>query len=103
MFLFLVGIWHCEIIAHNIPSLFSQVPFGLTADGQIWPRNLNTLIGGTAGKIYLIVGNSGIQTGLGMDFIFGQTFLERFYSAYDTGNKQVGLATTSFTNATINY
>ncbi len=30
------------------------------------------------------------------------TFLERFYSVYDTGKKQVGLANTRFTKANTN-
>lgn len=32
----------------------------------------------------------------------GFAFLQRFYSVYDTGNAQVGLATTAFTDATTN-
>ena len=32
----------------------------------------------------------------------GFTFLQRFYSVYDTTNSQVGLATTEFTNAETN-
>jgi cathepsin E len=84
-------------------SLLSpQVKFALTANAQIWPRSLNTQIGGTADSIYLIVGDSGNDSGSGLDFILGQTFLERFYSVYDTANQRVGLATTSFTTATSN-
>ena len=79
-----------------------QVSFGLTANGQIWPRALNADIGGVAGTIYLIVGDIGNDSGSGLDFINGQTFLERFYSVFDTANKRVGLATTSFTDATTN-
>ena len=75
----------------------------LTPNGQIWPRNLNTDIGGVAGDIYLIVGNIGTKSGSGLDFINGQTFLERFYAVFDTTHKQVGLATTSFTDATTNW
>jgi len=78
------------------------VSFGLTPNGQIWPRALNTDIGGVAGAIYLIVGNIGTRSGSGLDFINGQTFLERFYSVFDTANKRVGLATTPFTGATTN-
>jgi cathepsin E len=63
---------------------------------------LNTFIGGVAGDFYLIVGDLGTNSGEGLDFINGQTFLERFYSVFDTGNKRVGLATTSFTTATTN-
>lgn len=37
-----------------------------------------------------------------MDFINGYTFLERFYSVYDTTNKRVGLATTANTKAMTN-
>ena len=84
-------------------SLLSpQVKFELTANAQIWPRSLNTPIGGTAGDIYLIVADSGSNSGSGLDFILGQTFLERFYSVYDTANQRVGLAKTSYTTATSN-
>ena len=81
---------------------FDQTTFGLTPNGQIWPRSLNSVIGGVAGSIYLIVGNLGTPSGEGLDFINGQTFLERFYAVFDTANKRVGLATTSFTDATTN-
>ncbi|KAJ7201370.1 family A1 protease [Mycena pura] len=76
--------------------------FALTPNAQIWPRSLNTAIGGTAGKIYLIVADIGSVSGLGLDFINGMTFLERFYSVYDTANKRVGIATTPRTTATTN-
>jgi len=76
--------------------------FGLTPNGQIWPRALNADIGGVAGTIYLIVGDIGNNSGSGLDFINGQTFLERFYSVFDTANKRVGLASTPFTSATTN-
>jgi len=82
--------------------LIGGTTFGLTANAQIWPRALNTDIGGVAGNIYLIVGDIGTNSGSGLDFINGQTFLERFYSVFDTTNKRVGLATTPFTAATTN-
>ncbi|KIL59258.1 hypothetical protein M378DRAFT_14958 [Amanita muscaria Koide BX008] len=78
------------------------VTFPLTANGQIWPRSLNSFIGGTANSIYLIVADIGSPSGQGLDFIDGYTFLERFYSVFDTANKRVGFATTSFTTATTN-
>jgi cathepsin E len=81
---------------------FDQVSFGLTPNGQIWPRVLNTAIGGASNSILLIVGDIGAPSGSGLDFINGQTFLERFYSVFDTTNRRVGLATTSFTTATTN-
>lgn len=36
-----------------------QVDFALTPNAQIWPRSLNSDIGGTADGIYLIVGDAG--------------------------------------------
>ncbi|KAF8588745.1 aspartic peptidase A1 [Ramaria rubella] len=89
----------------KLDSLFFTIggtTFELTANAQAWPRSLNTLIGGVAGDVYLIVGDLGTPSGEGLDFINGFTFLERFYSVFDTTNQQVGLATTSFTDATTN-
>ncbi len=89
----------------NLETLFFTVgdtTFGLTANGQIWPRSLNTAIGGTSGSIYLVINDLGSKSGSGLDFIIGYTFLERFYSVYDTANQRVGLATTPFTTATTN-
>lgn len=79
-----------------------QGTYELTANAQIWPRALNTAIGGTANNIYLIVGDLGTNSGEGLDFINGYGFLERFYSVFDTANRRVGFATTPFTTATTN-
>jgi len=76
--------------------------FTLTANAQAWPRSLNTLIGGVANDVYLVVNDLGTPSGEGLDFINGFTFLERFYSVFDTANKRVGFATTPFTTATTN-
>ncbi|KAI0695610.1 aspartic peptidase A1 [Cytidiella melzeri] len=89
----------------NLQSLFFTIggtTFELTANAQAWPRSLNAEIGGTAGNVYLIVNSIGTPAGEGLDFINGMTFLERFYSVFDTGNKRLGLATTPFTTATTN-
>lgn len=59
-------------------------------------------IGGTSGKIYLIVNDIGTNTGEGLDFIDGQVFLERFYTVFDSTNSRFGIATTSSTAATSN-
>ena len=92
------------LVNFNLLLLFFhlQTTFELTANAQLWPRSLNTNIGGTAGRIYLIVNDLGSNSGEGLDFINGQTFLERFYSVFDTANRRVGLATTPFTTATTN-
>jgi len=76
--------------------------FELTANAQAWPRSLNSAIGGATNDVFLVVNSIGTPTGEGLDFINGQTFLERFYSVFDTANKRVGFATTSFTTATTN-
>jgi Eukaryotic aspartyl protease len=86
----------------NILFLLDQVLFELTPSAQIWPRNLNTQAGGTAGSIYLIVSDIGTKSGFGMDYVFGQVFLERFYSVYDSAHSRVGLARTIYTNASTN-
>ena len=60
------------------------------------------MIGGTANNIYLIVADIGTPTGQGLDFINGFAFMERFYTIFDTTNKQVGVGLTAFTDATTN-
>ncbi|KAF8497311.1 aspartic proteinase from Irpex Lacteus [Gautieria morchelliformis] len=89
----------------NLQSLFFHVDettFELTANAQAWPRSLNSQIGGDADSVYLIVADIGRPSGQGLDFINGFSFLERFYSVFDTTNRRVGLATTPFTHATTN-
>ncbi|PIL28426.1 transporter [Ganoderma sinense ZZ0214-1] len=66
-------------------------------NAQIWPRSLNTDIGGDADEIYLIVGDLGSPSGEGLDFINGYAWLERFYHVYDAGNQAVGIALTEHT------
>ncbi|KAJ7040327.1 aspartic peptidase A1 [Mycena alexandri] len=86
----------------NLNFVISGKTYALTPNAQIFPRSLNTQIGGTATGIYLIVADLGSNSGEGLDFINGYAFLERFYSVFDTANKQVGFATTPFTTATTN-
>ncbi|KAK9693502.1 hypothetical protein K7432_013900 [Basidiobolus ranarum] len=74
----------------------------LTANACIFPRSMNSQIGGKANEIYLAFGDQGTSSGQGLDFILGLAFLERFYTVYDTTNKRIGFATTAFTNATSN-
>ena len=63
---------------------------------------LNTLLGGLDNYMYLIVGDLGGNSGEGLDFIDGMSFLERFYHVYDAANNRVGFAPTSSTYALIN-
>jgi len=89
--------------------------YSLTPNAQIWPRSLNSAIGGDAGGIYLIVADLG-EASTEYAFVNGYAFLsvinsciprystnvmfesfessQRFYSVYDTGNKRVGFAPT---------
>ncbi|KAG6898540.1 hypothetical protein C0993_006100, partial [Termitomyces sp. T159_Od127] len=64
------------------------VNFELTPNAQLWPRALNTAIGGSNDSLYLIIADIGTPSGLGLDFINGYTFLERFYTSYDSTKKQ---------------
>ncbi|OSC99238.1 family A1 protease [Trametes coccinea BRFM310] len=89
----------------NLKSLFFHVgsnTFEFTPNAQIWPRALNTVIGGTDDAIYLVINDIGTPSGEGLDFIDGMTFLERFYYVFDIANSRVGLANTPFTHATTN-
>ncbi|CDO74322.1 hypothetical protein BN946_scf184570.g1 [Trametes cinnabarina] len=76
--------------------------YPLIPNAQIWPRALNEAIGGDAGGIYLIVNDVGSDSGSGLDFINGMTFLERYYSVYDVGASQVGFAKTPYTHVETN-
>ncbi|KAJ7849362.1 hypothetical protein B0H14DRAFT_3452498 [Mycena olivaceomarginata] len=76
----------------NLNFVIGGVTYALAPNAQIWPRALKTAIGGSASSIYLV----------GLDFINGYAFLERFYSVFDTGNKRIGHTTTLFTTATTN-
>ncbi|KAE9408853.1 acid protease [Gymnopus androsaceus JB14] len=89
----------------NLQSLFFQIgdtTFEFTANAQIWPRSMNSALGGEEGSIYLIVADIGNNSGSGLDFINGFGWLQRFYTVFDTTNSQVGVATTPNTDATTN-
>ena len=60
------------------------------------------MINGSSNFIYLVISNIGWNSGSGLDFILGYTFLERFYSVFDTENHLLGLATTLYTTAITN-
>jgi hypothetical protein len=86
----------------NLNFKIGSTTFTLTPNAQIWPvsdecvhyhlialkctpcsqRSLNSFIGGNSNSVYLIVGDLGSNSGEGLDFINGQTFLERFYSVF---------------------
>jgi hypothetical protein len=64
---------------NNLKSMFFHIgdaTFELTANAQIWPRALNTTIGGVGGKIYLVTADLGSLSDSGLDFINGFAFCE---------------------------
>ncbi|KAJ7913490.1 family A1 protease [Mycena leptocephala] len=76
--------------------------YELTKNGQIWPRCMNETLGGQKDQIYLVFADMGHMSNPGLCGINGYTFLQRFYSVYDTTNCQIGFATTEHTMATTN-
>ncbi|KAF8125701.1 acid protease [Boletus edulis] len=78
------------------------ITYELTPNAQIWPRALNSVLGGQQNRIYLITSDLGSPSGSGLDFINGFGWLQRFYSVFDTTNGQVGIATTPYTDAETN-
>ncbi|KAJ7509624.1 acid protease [Mycena galericulata] len=86
----------------NLDFVVGDNTYTLAPNAQIWPRSLNSVIGGSADSIYIVVADLGSSSGEGLDFVNGYVFLERFYCVLDTGNQQVGFATTPFTTATTN-
>ncbi|KAG2067514.1 aspartic proteinase [Suillus decipiens] len=86
----------------NLDFHIGTETYSLTPNAQIWPRSLNSQILGSNGAIYLVVNDIGTDSKAGIGIIHGYTFFQRFYSVYDTANSRIGLAKTSFTNATTN-
>ncbi|KAI8996661.1 aspartic peptidase A1 [Trametes punicea] len=87
----------------NLKFNIGDAEYALTPDAQIWPRALNEAIGGDTEGIYLIVNDLQSESGGGLDFINGMSFLERFYAVYDIGSSRVGFAETPYTGADTNY
>ncbi|KAG2066793.1 acid protease [Suillus decipiens] len=86
----------------NLDFHIGKETYSLTPNAQIWPRSLNSQIGGRKDIIYLIVSDFGAPSGQGFDFVNGYPFLQRFYSVFDSSNSRIGFAKTSFTDATTN-
>lgn len=59
----------------NLDFKIGKTTYSLTPNAQIWPRSLNTDIGGHPGSIYLVVSDLGTTSGKGLDFINGYAFL----------------------------
>ena len=63
---------------------------------------LNADFGGDSDSIYLVVNDLGTDSGEGLDFINGYTFMQRFYTVYNSQDPSFGIANTPFTFAEIN-
>ncbi|RPD62286.1 acid protease [Lentinus tigrinus ALCF2SS1-6] len=62
----------------KLQSLFFAIggtTFELTPNAQIWPRALNSTIGGEEGKIYLVTADLDSESGQGLDFISAYSLL----------------------------
>ncbi|KAJ7202330.1 acid protease [Mycena pura] len=80
----------------NLQSMFitiNGVTYEFTPNAQVWPRQLNSVIGGQPDVLYLVVSNLPEPEG------FINVFLERFYSVWDNTNRQMGFANTPWTLA----
>ncbi|KAG1794550.1 aspartic peptidase domain-containing protein [Suillus plorans] len=86
----------------NLNFHIGSETYTLTPNAQLWPRALNTALGGSSKALYLVVADINTPSGQGFDFINGYTFLERFYSVYDAAHSRVGFAKTPYTDATTN-
>ncbi|KAF8878051.1 aspartic peptidase domain-containing protein [Mucidula mucida] len=85
---------------HNMKSLnfkIGDTTMEMTNNAQIWPRNMNQMLGGDSDKIYLVCADIGSIGGQGLDFINGFAFLQRCYTEYDTTNARIGFACTAHT------
>ncbi|QRV79816.1 aspartyl protease [Ceratobasidium sp. AG-Ba] len=90
----------------KMKSLFyiiNGVSYEFTPNAQLWPRALNTALGGKADAYYSVVGAlSDFEADSGSSFINGYVFLERFYTAYDQSKRRIGFATTPATYSNVN-
>lgn len=50
------------LLLRDIDVKYFQVSFELTANAQIWPRALNSVLGGEEGKIYLVAADVGFES-----------------------------------------
>ncbi|KAG2367201.1 hypothetical protein BDR07DRAFT_1448971 [Suillus spraguei] len=74
--------------------------FSLTPKAQIWPRSLLRSNDPDDIYLYLVVMDLETEFGEGLDFRLGYTFMQRFYTVLDGSSKQIGFASTQFTDAT---
>ncbi|CEL62092.1 hypothetical protein RSOLAG1IB_10194 [Rhizoctonia solani AG-1 IB] len=94
-----------ESVSKMKPLFFviNGISYEFTPDAQLWPRTLNTVLGGEIDSYYSVISPlTDFEADMGSNFINGYTFLERFYTAYDASNSMIGFATAPSTTAIIN-
>ncbi|CAE6458311.1 unnamed protein product [Rhizoctonia solani] len=88
----------------SLSFLINGVSYELTPNAQLWPKRLNTLVGGAPDRYYSVVQNVGtlkLRSPVKLDFIMGYVFMKRFYTAYDGDNSKIGFAYTPSTYADV--
>ncbi|KAG2132311.1 aspartic proteinase [Suillus bovinus] len=86
----------------NLNFHIDSETYTMTPNAQLWPRALNTYLGGDSNAMYLVIADLGTTSGAGLDFINGYAFLERFYTVFDTSRSRIGFAKTPYTDSDIN-
>ncbi|KAK0473828.1 hypothetical protein EDD18DRAFT_1091602 [Armillaria luteobubalina] len=69
---------------------------------QIWPHSLYVEIRCSSSTIYLINDDIGTNSGEGLHFMNSYTFLEWFYTVFNTANSRIRFAKAAQTPATTN-
>ncbi|CAE7186075.1 unnamed protein product [Rhizoctonia solani] len=68
-------------------------PYEFTSQAQLWPRELNRLIGGKENIYYSVINwLNEDSAAMGLNFVGGYAFLQRVYTAYDASNLKIGFA-----------
>lgn len=66
----------------NLDFKIGTKTYSLVPDAQIWPRALNSKIGGAKDDIYLVIQSFGSNEGVGFEFINGFAFLYAILSKF---------------------
>ncbi|KAF8555831.1 acid protease [Imleria badia] len=89
-----------EIPASSISSMqplnftIGDREFTLDVAAQLIPTEENTELGLDPSKQYGVVSSSNTTSGMGLDFVLGQKFMEKYYAVFDTDANRVGFAQT---------
>ena len=68
--------WNIRLGSSQIGIENMALALEWTKNAQIWPRAMNSELGGEEGGIYLVAQDNGQQSGQGLDFINGFVWRE---------------------------